>query len=289
MTTAVLGDEVVAATSATATSRTSGRGALALRLLKPLASAALSLGIVVLLWLAFVKGFNLNPLVAKSPSDVWHFFTHGGAEGQPASRVWSGLGKTLTDSGVGLVSGLAAAIVVSVGFVLSRTVESALLPLAIVIRSVPIVAIVPLVALIFGRGLTCTAVISGTITFFPALVTMTYGLRSTSHLAADLCRAYGADGRTVVRKVMLPSALPAIFAAARVAVPGALVGATLAEFFATGKGLGYQIFSDAQQFSYDSVWAGTAVLTLVSVVAYYVVAALENVVLARFGPAPTGR
>jgi ABC-type nitrate/sulfonate/bicarbonate transport system permease component len=288
VTTAVLGEELVEAT-ATRTSPASGALAIAVRLLKPLASALVSMVIVILLWLAFVKGFNLNPLVAKSPADVWRFFIHGGAKGQPASRVWSGLGKTMEDSGIGLVSGLAAAIIVSVGFVLSRTVESALLPLAIVVRSVPIVAIVPLVALVFGRGLTCTAVISGTITFFPALVTMTYGLRSTSRLAADLCRAYGADGPTVVRKVMLPSALPAIFASARVAVPGALVGATLAEFFATGEGLGYQLFSDAQQFSYDSVWAGTAVLTLLSVLAYYVVAALENVVLARFGPSPARR
>jgi ABC-type nitrate/sulfonate/bicarbonate transport system permease component len=257
----------------------------ALRLLKPLGQALLALVVVIVLWLAFVKGLDLNPLVAKSPVDVFHFFEHGGLpdKGQPTSRIWSALGKTMTDSAIGLSTGLAAAIVVAVGFVLSRTVESALLPAAIVIRSVPIVAMTPVVELITGTGTLCTAVISGTITFFPALVTMTYGLRSTSRLAADVCRAYGADGPMIVRKVMLPSALPAIFAAARVAVPGALVGATLAEFFVTGKGLGYQIFQDAQQFRYDSVWASVAVLTFISVGVYYVVEGIEGLVLARFG------
>lgn len=258
---------------------------LALRVLKPLGSAGLSLVVVLLLWLGFVKGFDLNPLVAKSPVDVFHFFQHGGIpeRGQGTGRIWDALGKTMVDSGIGLLAGLIGGVIVAVIFVLSRTAESALLPLAIVVRSVPIVAMIPLAALVFGRGLLCTAVISGTITFFPALVTMTYGLRSTSHLAADLCRAYGANGPMVVRKVMLPSALPAIFASARVAVPGALVGATLAEFFATGQGLGYQIFQDAQQFRYDSVWASVAVLTFLSVLAYYVVEGIENQVLARFG------
>jgi ABC-type nitrate/sulfonate/bicarbonate transport system permease component len=260
----------------------------ALRLLRPLGSAATSLAVVVLLWWGFVSWVD-KPLVAKTPGDVWHFFTNGGANGQPVSDVWNGLGQTMLDTGVGLLAGLAAAAVVAVAFVLSRTIEGALLPLAVVIRSVPIVAMVPVIALVFGRDLVGVTVVSGTVTFFPALVTMTYGLRSTSRLAGDLCRAYGASGPAIVRKVMLPSALPAFFAAARVAVPGALIGATLAEFFASGKGLGYGIFRDAQTFSYDSVWASVALLTFVSVAAYFAVAALENFVLARFGPAPTGR
>jgi ABC-type nitrate/sulfonate/bicarbonate transport system permease component len=67
---------------------------------------------------------------------------------------------------------------------------------------------------------------------------MTLGLRPASRQSADLARAYGGGTWTVARKVMLPSSLPALFASARIAVPGAVVGAMLTEWLATGQGLG---------------------------------------------------
>jgi ABC-type nitrate/sulfonate/bicarbonate transport system permease component len=169
-------------------------------------------------------------------------------------------------------------------FVLVRSVEQSLLPLAVVVRSVPLVAMTPLISLVFGRGLMATTVISGLVVFFPALVTMVFGLRSASRQAADLCRAYGAGDWTIARKVMLPSSVPAFFASARVGVPGALIGAMLAEWLATGKGLGYAMLQDSSTFEYDHLWASVAVLTTVSALAYNIIATVETLALARFAP-----
>jgi len=256
---------------------------------RSLVSALAGVVAVILLWMAFIRAFHVDPLVAKSPVEVWTYLSDGGSRFSRASQLWSALGQTLLDAGFGYVAGLVAAVAVALSFVLSRSLESAFMPVAVTVRSVPLVAMTPLLTLIFGRGLLGTTVISGVVVFFPALVTVAFGLRSTPRQAADLVRAFGGDGWAVARKVMVPSALPAVFAAARVAVPGALVGAMLAEWLATGKGIGYLMLSDTQNFDYDQLWSSVTVLTGVSVALYYTVGTLEAFVLARFGPPAAGR
>jgi ABC-type nitrate/sulfonate/bicarbonate transport system permease component len=252
------------------------------RIARPLVNAVVTLVVIVGLWWAFVAGFGLDPLIAKTPADVWSYLVHGAAAEAGSTSVWGGLGRTLLDAAYGFVAGLAAAVAVALSFVLSRIVAGMLLPLAVLVRSVPLVAMTPVLTLVFGRGIAATTVIAGIVVFFPALVTMTFGLRSASRQSADLVRAYGGGTWTVARKVMLPSSLPALFASARIAVPGAVVGAMLAEWLATGQGLGYGMLQDANSFDYVDIWASAALLTGVSVILYNLIAIAESVVLARF-------
>jgi ABC-type nitrate/sulfonate/bicarbonate transport system permease component len=255
------------------------------RAVRPLLNAALTLVVIIGLWFAFLKAFNLDPLIAKSPADVWRYLTSGSSSESGAaarSSVFGGLGRTLFDALLGFAAGLAAAVAVALSFVLSRIVAGMLLPLAVLVRSVPLVAMTPVLTLVFGRGVLATTVISGIVVFFPALVTMTFGLRSASRQSADLVRAYGGGTWTVARKVMLPSSLPALFASARIAVPGAVIGAMLAEWLATGKGMGYGMLQDANAFNYVDIWASVALLTGVSVLLYNLIAVAESAVLARF-------
>ena len=253
------------------------------RFVRPLANALVTLAVIIALWYAFLKIFNLDPLIAKSPADVWTYLTSSGSSaGTNRSAVFGGLGRTLFDASLGFVAGLVAAVAVALSFVLSRTVSGMLLPLAVLVRSVPLVAMTPVLTLVFGRGILATTVISGIVVFFPSLVTMTFGLRSASRQSADVCRAYGGGTWTVARKVMLPSAVPALFASARIAVPGAVIGAMLAEWLATGQGMGYGMLQDANSFNYVDIWASVALLTGVSVLLYNVIAIAESAVLARF-------
>lgn len=257
-------------------------GSATWRVVRPLLNALITLAVVIGLWFAVVKALNLDPLLAKTPVDVWRYLMSGPSAAADRSSVFSALGQTLLDASYGFVVGLATAVAVALSFVLSRTVAGMMLPLAVLVRSVPLVAMTPVLTLIFGRGVLGTMVISGIVVFFPALVTMTFGLRSASRQSADLCRAYGGGTWTVARKVMLPSALPALFASARVAVPGAVIGAMLAEWLATGKGMGYGMLQDANAFNYVDIWASVALLTGVSVLLYNIIAIAESAVLSRF-------
>ena len=158
-----------------------------------------------------------------------------------------------------------AAVLLANLFVLRRGVEQAVMPLAMTLRTTPLVAMAPLIALVFGRGLMAVTVIAGIVTFFPTLVNVTLALRAVPPESLDLMRAYGATSLTTLRKVQFPSALPALFASARIAAPLALVGALLAEWLATGKGLGYLMLTAIPSSQYAKMWAAVVVVTVTSV------------------------
>jgi ABC-type nitrate/sulfonate/bicarbonate transport system permease component len=158
------------------------------------------------------------------------------------------------------------------------------MPLAIGLRSVPIIAMTPLLVLIFGRGLAVTLAISALLTFFTTLVNVVHGLRSTSPQIIELMRSFDASRWMVLRKVMLFSALPALFASARVSAMGAMLGAIVGEWLATGAGLGQVMIIASVKSEYDVLWAAGALLTLVSAAVYAALAALERAVLSRYAP-----
>jgi ABC-type nitrate/sulfonate/bicarbonate transport system permease component len=115
------------------------------------------------------------------------------------------------------------------------------------------------------------------------LVNVSLALRSAPKAAIDLCHAYGADARTTLRKVQIPTALPALFASLRIAAPLALVGALLAEWLSTGQGLGYLMLQAGSLSNYNLLWSATALVTIYSVVAYSLIAAIEKIALAKYG------
>jgi ABC-type nitrate/sulfonate/bicarbonate transport system permease component len=276
-------DRTSIAATPDAASRTGTARRVGARALHALIGLATPFALVVLLWIGLIKAFSIDPLVAKSPADVWTYLVSGAQAAAHRDHIGTGLTQTLTDAGVGFGVGLAAAVAMALAFMLSRGVEQTLLPIAVVVRSIPLVAMTPLITLVFGRGLLGTTVICGIVVYFPALVIIAQGLRAAPRLTAELCRAYGAGSWTVARKVLIPSALPSLFASARVGVPTALIGAMLAEWLATGKGLGYAMLLDPNSFEYTDLWASVAVLTFVSIVVYNTVAGLESLILARYG------
>ncbi|WP_018503768.1 ABC transporter permease [Parafrankia discariae] len=256
---------------------------------RTLLSVVASTAVIVGLWYAFIEAFDLNALVAKDPGAVWEYLFTEPDAAQNRDVILSGLWHTLGDAAVGYVAGTLAALGAAVAFVLNRAVEQSLMPVAMTLRSVPLVAMTPLLTLVFGRGLLAVSVIAGIVVFFPSLVNLVFGLRSGPAAAADLVVAYGGGPFTVLRKVALPSALPALFVSARISVPGAIIGALLAEWLATGKGLGYFMQRAQQTFDYGGVWASVVVITAASVAVYALLGLAEAVVLARYGPDPARR
>ncbi|MBW8076882.1 MAG: ABC transporter permease subunit, partial [Gallionella sp.] len=132
-------------------------------------------------------------------------------------------------------------------------------------------------------GLISVTVIAGIVTFFPTLVNVVQGLRSAPADSLLLMRAYDASKLTILRKVQVPSALPSLFSAARIAAPGALLGAVLAEWLSTGKGLGFYMLEASTESQYNALWSGVAIITVVSVTIYAIVGVIEIPVLRRFG------
>jgi ABC-type nitrate/sulfonate/bicarbonate transport system permease component len=253
------------------------------RVLRSAGGAVLSVVVICGVWQLLVKGLHLDPFLTRGPFDVWRYLI-APANGAERALLWQASRVTALDAALGLVGGAVAALVSAIAFTMWRPVEQTLLPIAMALRAVPLVAMTPLIALVFGRGLAGVTVIAGIVTFFPVLVNVSLALRSVPRSSVDLLRAYGATSYATLLKVRLPGALPALFAALRVAAPLALVGALLAEWLATGKGLGYLMLSSVTSFELDRMWSGVTIVTVASIVLYTLISVIEQLTLARYAP-----
>lgn len=246
-------------------------------------TAVITIAVIVALWQSALTILHLNPYFAKTPRDVYDYLFVGPMATANRDIILSKLGITLRDAALGYLAGTIAALVAAVSVVMRSAVEQTVMPVAIALRAVPLVAMTPLLVLIFGRGLLAVTVIAGVVTFFPSLVNLIYGLRSAPVSAFDLMRAHGASELAVLRMVQFPYALPALFASAKIAAPGAIVGATLAEWLATGKGLGDLMLVSSSDSQWATLWSCVVVITVASVLIYNLVSMVERPVLARLG------
>jgi ABC-type nitrate/sulfonate/bicarbonate transport system permease component len=238
---------------------------------------------VVVLWVGALWVFQISAYVGKGPVDVWNFlFTVPNAEAN-REQLFGQLWVTLGHSFVGFAAGLIVALLVAMIFQLSKGVEHALMPMAMLLRSVPLVAMAPVIILIFGREFASVAVIGGIVVLFPALVNIVFGLKSASPQMNDLVTVYGGTSLTRLRKVALPSSLPEFFAAVRISVPGAITGALLAEWLAVGGGIGGAVGGYIAAAQFSAVWTAVVLVTGTALVLYNVVQILESVALARMG------
>lgn len=269
--------------------------ALGRTLLRSLVNALVTLVVVLALWQAVVSLTGISPYVAKGPIQVFEYLfvdEPGVAPEKSAAAHRAALAplllQTMQDAALGFVVGISVAVGLALAFSLSRTVEAGVMPLALLLRSVPLVSIAPVIILLTGRGTTASvAVIGSIVVLFPALAAVLFGLSRASRESLDVVHVYGGNTLTALRKVAIPGALPSLFAAARVSVPGAVTGALLAEWLSTGQGIGGMIqkFSAAARF--DDLWASVAIVTLVTLVLYNLVQLVENVVLNRMGMTTT--
>jgi ABC-type nitrate/sulfonate/bicarbonate transport system permease component len=269
-------------------------GAVAKRLGQSMLIVVVSLAILIGAWWAGLKIFSINPLVGKTPADVWNFFFNAHPKlgvrpqsmspSQARSEALHGLLTTLGDAGLGFVIGMLVALVIASLFVLFEPFEFAFMPIAMLLRSVPLVAMAPLILLIFGHTKIAIALVGTIVVLFPALINIVLGLRSATPTALDLIRVNGGGKWATLLRVQIPSALPNFFAAVRISVPGAIVGAMLGEFISGFDGFGGLIATAHGLGHSTEVWALAFIGVVLSIVLYAVVTVVEAAVLAAWGP-----
>jgi NitT/TauT family transport system permease protein len=252
-------------TSTAVESRTSRR--------RPYRKALLSLlvvGGIIVAWQFLPPAFGVAEYVFPTPTEIVH------AGLQEHSQLLAGLRTTAVGAFggfiVGNIAGFALAIVVAASVTMSRV----LLPMSIVIRSIPIIALAPFLTLLLGRGLVTVITISALIVFFPTLVNGVLGLRSVEEDALELMHVINAPRWQIFWRLRLPAALPSLFAALRVAAAACVLGALVAEWVASGSGLGYLILQSGTQFQVPLMWSAVILSTMMAVVAFALVSYVDR-------------
>ncbi|MEH2474703.1 NitT/TauT family transport system permease protein [Nitrobacteraceae bacterium AZCC 2161] len=230
---------------------------------------AIILAILLLAWQGSVRALDLPPWLLPAPSDIAARF------GRTASLGYH-TGMTVLEALAGFVISAALGVCLSAGIVHSRFLESGLLPYIVVANAIPVIAIMPLLTIWFGFGIAPKIMICALISFFPIVTNTTRGLRAADPRIIELMHSVNATSFQVFAKVQLPSALPFIFAGFKIAASLALVGAVVAEFYSSDRGLGYLIITSATELRTDLLFVAITILAILGVVSFLLFGRLER-------------
>jgi len=244
-----------------------------------------ALGMPFLIWWAILKGFGVSPVIAKTPLGVWEYLINAPDAADSRDTILQALKESLPLAGVGLLIALSVALTLAVMGMIWRNLTALLMPAALILQTMPLVALTPMIVLLFGRGIAATLVVTVIVTFFPAFITIAQGLSKVPRASLDLLDVYGATRLQKLRMVSLPMSLPYVCAAARLVAPASLLGVMIAEWLATGFGLGNLLNTARGELDYGMIWAVAFVAVAVSVGFYQLVKLIEEGVLRRFSPA----
>ena len=189
--------------------------------------------------------------------------------------MWPTLQVTLMGLSISIVFGISFAVLMN----FSKHLERAFFPYAVVLQTVPILAITPLLTQLFGYELGVRLVVTVLIAIFPIITNTLFGLQSTDRLHHDLFTLNHVNRCTRLWKLELPSALPALMAGVRIASGGAVIGSIVADFFFTqgDKGIGYYIRTRQQKAAQrPEMFAGTIMATLFGIVMFLIVGWVTN-------------
>jgi len=248
-----------------APARAAAGAVLLRRLLLPLVVIAA----LVAIWDLAIRVLQIPPYMIPTPGSV------GQALVKERARLADNALPTILESLGGFALGNLVAIAAAVAFVYNDTLQRALYPVAVAVRTLPIVAIAPILVLMLGNGYAPKVAIAALITFFPTLVNMVEGLESADPQALELMHVLSASRAEIFRYVRWPSSLPYLFSAMRIASTSSVLGALVAEWIGTNKGLGYLIVLTTYDFRTALLYAAMVVTSAIALAFFFLVSILE--------------
>jgi ABC-type nitrate/sulfonate/bicarbonate transport system permease component len=225
------------------------------------------------LWQLIIVIERVPDFLLPGPAEIWQ---SGVAE---RDVLLSNALPTAETAVIGFIVALAVGFVLAVLIHRSRVLELALYPIVIASQTVPVLALAPILVVIFGFTLLPKLIVVALVCFFPITVNTVDGLKSVDPDLIDMMRTLGAGRARLFRDVELPSALPYLFSGAKVAVTFSVIGALFGEWVGSFEGLGYLMTQQRSQFDTGGLFAAMALLTMIGVVLFLVVALLERLLL----------
>jgi NitT/TauT family transport system permease protein len=142
------------------------------------------------------------------------------------------------------------------------------LPIYVTINSVPMIAYGPLAIIWLGIGSPSKIVLIAVAVSYQILINALAGLRACDPGAIALLRSFGASQWTIMSKLRLPGALPAIFSGLRVAVVHAMILAVVLEMLGARSGLGWSVYKSTQMMNFVEAWVAVGASVAVSLAVY---------------------
>jgi NitT/TauT family transport system permease protein len=234
---------------------------------------ALGLAVAVFAWWLAARVAGLPEVVLPPPQSVLSAFLV--LPGYLLEQTWVTARLTL----VGFALAVAGGVAIGVAIAGSRWVERMVSPLLVAFNAVPKIALAPLLFVWLELGERPIVAMTFLVCFFPIVLSTASGLLSTPADLVELARSLDASRWQSFVKVRLPAALPQIFVGLKVAMPLAVIGAVVGEMQGGEVGLGTVIVQTSGQGDSATAFAAIALLSVMSIVLYYALVAVERLLL----------
>jgi NitT/TauT family transport system permease protein len=243
------------------------------RRLLPLVGAAT----LLFVWWALVAIFDVKPFVAPAPQVVAVTLV------QKSDVLLANLWPTMIEAVSGFLLGNFAAIAIATLFVHRKSIEMAFFPIVVLINSIPVVAKAPILVLLLGNGMAPKITIAAIVCFFPTLVNMVRGLEAVSPQALELMHVLSARKWEVFIRLRLPTSIPYLFSALKIAASTAVVGAIVGEWIGSQVGIGALIIQATYNFDSALLYATVICGSTFSVLFFLTIRMLERICV-RWAP-----
>ena len=236
--------------------------------------------IFISLWQAIPMILEIKSFILPKPTDVvaaaikdWHL-------------LWPAMQITIVEAVIGFSLSAVIGIGVSILLASSRIIEISLYPYAVILQTIPVIAIAPIVVIWFGSGFNSIVIISFLIGFFPIVSNTLMGLNSVDKNMVDLFQLYNASKWQTMWKLRIPAAMPYIMSGLKISCTLSIIGAITGEYIAGiggGKGgLGYAITVAAVQLKTPYLFACAIAGALFGILFYLIVSFISRLVLSSW-------
>ena len=239
----------------------------------PLRIAAVA--VVLLAWEATAHAGLFPRVFLPPPSAVAEELWRMGVGGD----LWRNVQPSLARILAGFAIGSAAGIVLGTLAAVSVRAEAVIDPLVVLAYPIPKIALLPLIVLWLGIGEASKVAVIAVGAFFPVFISAVTGLRGASPSLMRAAKSLGASRWQVIQKVMIPSALPVLFAGLRLAAGMSLLLVVSAEMIAATRGIGYLILYAGDLLQTTRLMAGIAVLSALGLLSTWCLRWIEQLVV----------
>jgi NitT/TauT family transport system permease protein len=235
--------------------------------------ALVTLALVLLLWQVWTSVGSVPSYLLPSPRGILAYMV--GNPGNLLSNAAVTLREVAIAFTISLLGGVALAVVID----RSRFLAETLLPIFVTTQVIPTIAIAPLLVLWLGFGDPPKIAVAVMVSFFPIVINTLAGLRAVDEDLRNLATSLCASNWQRLRLIQFPTALPHIFAGARVAITLATIGAVVGEFVGADQGLGFLVLTSSARLQSEAQFAAIFLLAVIGVGLFNVVRYAEKLIV----------
>lgn len=232
--------------------------------------------LLLLLWQVWVSASGYNSIVLVAPGAVASDLFH-----HPGAYLSASL-HTLGFALMGLALGMAFGLLLALAAWLSALLAGLTTPFALLLSSTPVVCLIPIIARLFGFASRTELIGIAVMTFFPAFVYSSAGLRELPPMSHEVFKVLNASRWQRLRRLALPAAMPALVTALRIGATYSVLVALLGEYLMQTGGLGALFAVTMQQFHLARALGTSVIAMLLSIVLFEISRMLEQRVKATY-------